>query len=72
MSLQKHEIVSLAVGIEEAAAMLGMSADTVRRLVKSQDLPAFRGGTGRRCSKLLIRREAINEFIARREAQGVA
>ncbi|MCG3185490.1 MAG: hypothetical protein ICCCNLDF_03723 [Planctomycetes bacterium] len=72
MSLQKREIVSLAVGIEEAASLLGVSADTVRRLVKSQELTAFRGGTGRRCSKLLIRREAINEFVARREAQGVA
>lgn len=70
--IKTAEVTSLAVGVEEAAALLGVSADTIRRLIRSQDLPAFRAGTGRRSSKLLIRREAIAGFITRREAQGVA
>lgn len=55
------------------ARRLGVSVDTVRRLsrVDSDPLPCFRLGDGN-TSPLCIREGALRDWLARREARGVA
>lgn len=66
------EATCLTLSIEDAAQMIGVSRDTVRRAVYDGELPAFRAGRGKLRSKILIRRQAVIEFMTKREAVGVA
>lgn len=64
-------VEKLTFSVNEAAEALGMSADTVRRLIADGEIPAFRAGRGKIKSKVLIRRAALDSFIERREREGV-
>jgi excisionase family DNA binding protein len=66
-----ESVVTKVVAVAEAAQMLGVSRDTVRRLIADGDLPAFRCGRGRRKGHVRIRLDAITDFIERREREGV-
>lgn len=61
----------LTVSVEEGRKLLGVSADTLRRLIADGEIPAFRAGRGKIKSKVLIRRAALDAFIAKRELAGV-
>jgi len=71
---QREKLPALTVSVNEAADLLGVSPDTVRRLIADggeDGLPAFRAGRGKVKSKVLIRRAALDAFIEKRELAGV-
>jgi excisionase family DNA binding protein len=55
------EIEPLAFSSAEAARALGVSIDTVKRLVREGEIESFTIGSSRR-----IARQALGDFIARR------
>ncbi len=70
--MELTETSCLTLSIDEAARVIGISRDTLRRMVYDGELPAFRAGRGKLRSKILIRRQAVVDFMAKREAAGVA
>ena len=71
MLMNATPIESLVYGLEQAAQLLDVSVDTMRRLVADGALPAFRATRGRTKGHIKIRRAAVEEFITKREAAGV-
>jgi excisionase family DNA binding protein len=59
------------LGIRDAAKLLSVSADTIRRLVQDGQLPAMRCGRGRVKGHVRIRRTDLDAFIERRLNEGV-
>lgn len=55
----------------EAAELLGVSVDTIDRLILAGLLPALRISAGRKRGRVGIRRTALDAFLADREAEGV-
>jgi len=64
-------VVSLVFGIKDAAQLLDVSVDTMRRLVADGALPAFRATRGRTKGHIKIRRAAVEKFITKREKEGL-
>lgn len=62
-------VAPLVVTVREAAEALGCHRDTVRRLIRSGELPAFRVGVGTKCGKVVIRRATLESFLDKRERQ---
>lgn len=62
---------SLVVGKSEAARLLGLSVDTIDRLIADRELPAARLSRGRKRGRVMIRVDALRAFVLRREAQGL-
>lgn len=54
--------------VREVAATLRTDPGTVRRLIRTGELAGFKGGTGGRTSAYLCRAEAVEQFVAAREA----
>ena len=54
--------------VREVAATLRTDPGTVRHLIRAGELAGFKGGTGGRTSAYLCRAEALEKFVAAREA----
>lgn len=54
--------------VREVASTLRTDPGTVRHLIRAGELAGFKGGTGGRTSAYLCRAEALEQFVAAREA----
>jgi excisionase family DNA binding protein len=52
--------------VDEVARALGVSSPTIRRIVRTGDLPAVRIGTGRIKPRIVISEIELENFVARR------
>lgn len=69
--MEAPTIQSLVIGVDEAAALLDVSTDTIRRLIADGEIPALRASRGKTKGRLRIPRVAIDTFIQKRVAIGV-
>jgi excisionase family DNA binding protein len=61
------EVAQFCYGLVDAAALVGLGTTLLKGQIKSGELKAFKVG-----DRLLISREALLEWIARREAASAA
>lgn len=61
---------SLLVSLDEAAALVGVSRDTIRRAVYAHELAVVRPGRGSKKSKIFVRRQTLLAWLEMLEATG--
>jgi len=67
----ENELKPLFIGIADAARISGVSVDSIRRLIADGALPAARLTRGRKQGRVMLRVQALHDFLAKREADGV-
>lgn len=67
---QTQERESLLLSLDDAAELVGVSRDTIRRAVYARELPVVRPGRGAKKSKIFVRRATLLAWIEKLEVQG--
>lgn len=73
--MNDHEVKSdgetLLLTLEEAAALVGVSRDTIRRAIYAHELPVVRPGRGAKKSKMFVMRSSLIAWLKSLETIGL-
>ncbi|MBE7490973.1 MAG: helix-turn-helix domain-containing protein [Planctomycetes bacterium] len=70
-TLETPPVQALLLSLDDAAQIVGVSRDTIRRAVYAGELAVVRPGRGAKKSKIFVRRATLLAWIEQLEMKGV-